>query len=130
MTDANMRLATGAWGAEPPDWIVLLAIEADRTTQTAAAGRIGYAHSVVHQVLRRNYKGRYDKVEAAVRGALLGALVHCPGYGCEIDRAFCLAEQRRPFAATSPTRVRVWRACRDGCPNYRPPSKKGDVDAE
>lgn len=130
MSDANIRAATEAWGGDPPDWIVALAGEADRTTQRDAAGRIGYGVTVINQVLRKNYAGRYDKVEGAVRGALLGAMVHCPGYGCEISRSYCLAEQRLPFAASSPTRVRVFRACRDGCPNYRPPSKKGDTDAE
>lgn len=129
MSTPNLDAARGAWG-EPPDWIVALATAADRTTQRDAAARIGYGQTVVNQVLRRNYRGRYDKVEAAVRGALLGATVHCPGYGTEISRAFCLGEQRQPFAASSPTRVRVYFACRSGCAHYRPSTKKGDSDAE
>jgi len=130
MSTLNLDAARVAWGDPPPDWVMALAAEADRTTQVATAGRIGYGQTVVNQVLRRNYAGRYDKVEAAVRGALLGATVHCPGYGCEIDRAFCLSEQRQPFAASSPTRVRVFRACRGGCEHYRPSTKKGEPDAE
>ena len=115
-----------AWGEACPEWVIELAKEATRTTQSAVARRIGYSPSVVSQVLRRQYdKGDLLAVEGTVRGALMNATVICPVLD-EISLDRCLQEQGMPFAATSPFRTRLYRACRSGCPHSR---LKGDDDA-
>jgi hypothetical protein len=105
--------ARAAWG-DPPDWIVALAVEANRTTLKAAADRIGYSAPVVSEALSATYRGSLARVEERVRGALMGLTVDCPILG-DIGRDRCLDEQKEPFRATSAMRARLWHACRGGC---------------
>ena len=101
------------------DWIEALRTEAARTSQRAAAGRIGYSTAVVSGVLKGTYTGDLYSVEEAVGGAIMGATVACPVFG-EIPRNRCIDHQRRSgnCAATNPLRVQLHRACRD-CDNRR-----------
>lgn len=109
----------------PPDWIIALAEACQRESQSAVAKRLGVSGSQVSHVVARSYAGRYDRIEQLVRAAYMGATVDCPVLG-EIALDRCLDEQTRPFAATSSVRTRLFRACRDGCPNSRH-FKKGDA---
>jgi hypothetical protein len=101
------------------DWIEALRTEAKRTSQSAAATRIGYSPSVVNQVLKGVYAGDLSRVEEVVRGAIMGSTVDCPMIG-EIPRNRCIDHQRRKsaFAATNPMRVQLHRSC-PVCPNGR-----------
>lgn len=107
--------ALAAWGQEAPIWIVALAEEANRTTASAAADRVGYGASTISQVLSGTYRGDMGAVEAKIRGALLGATVGCPVLG-EIGLDQCRREQKTPFRATNSTRAALRRACKS-CPN-------------
>lgn len=101
------------------DWIAALNAEAQRTSQSATATRIGYSPAVVNQVLKGTYKGDLGRVEESVRGAIMGATIDCPVIG-EIPRNRCIDHQRRSgsFAATNPLRVQLHRNC-PICPNGR-----------
>ncbi|MGD9769825.1 MAG: transcriptional regulator [Pseudolabrys sp.] len=101
-----------------PDWVEELAKYASGTSATVAAKKIGYSVSAVSAVLAGKYKGDIGRVEAKVRGALMGETVECPVLG-EIKRDYCLDQQKMPLMATSSVRVRVYRACRNGCPHSR-----------
>ena len=118
---STLDRARAAWRGDPPDWIVVLAEEVDRSTQTAAGRRLGYSASVVNQALAASYKGDLRSFEAAVRGALMGATVMCPVLD-EITKDLCLEEQRIAKAATSGLRMRLARACKT-CPHSR---QRGD----
>lgn len=113
-----VSIARAAWGDAMPDWVLALAEEVDRTSQTAAARRIGYTSSVVSGTLANNYKGKLQNVEDKVRAALMGATVWCPELD-EIPRSMCFEEQAKPGMPTSPLRMRIWRACRAGCPHSK-----------
>lgn len=115
---ANLERAGRAWGQPLPDWVWALAFECDAGTQARAARAIGYSAPTVNQVISRTYKGNLEAIEGAVRGAYLSATVYCPVLA-SIPRNRCLAIQRQPLVSTSPLRVRLWRACRSGCPNSR-----------
>jgi hypothetical protein len=110
-----------------PDWIITLAEECDRTSQRQVAGRIGYSAGAVNQVLANKYKAPTDRIEQAVRGAYLSAVVNCPASG-EIAADRCLEIQRQPWAATNPQRVRLFTACRSGCPHSRINPKPGNEE--
>ena len=114
----NLERAGRAWGRPLPEWVQALAEACDEGTQAGAARTIGYSPATVNQVLAGTYKGNLEAVEGAVRGAYLEMTVACPVLR-EIPRNRCLAIQRQPLASTSPLRVRLWRACRSGCPNSR-----------
>ncbi len=112
-------LAAKAWGEPLPDWIEALADQVETTgSQGQVARQIGYTGSVVSQVLRKTYPGNMDRVEAKVRGAILGETVSCPVVG-SLSKDQCLDYQKQPFAATNSFRIRIYRACRDGCPFSR-----------
>ena len=107
-----------AWNNEAPDWIVELAALTDLRKLKATGQRIGYTGSLVSSVLANKYKGDMDAVEAAVRGALMGLTVDCPAQG-EIPKNICLSWQKLPRGQSDSTRVRVYRACRNGCKHSR-----------
>ncbi|MBR0962219.1 transcriptional regulator [Bradyrhizobium japonicum] len=114
-----------AWGTPAPDWIQVLAEEADRVTATRAAKNIGYSAAVLSHVFANNYKGDLGAVEQKVRGALLGVKVMCPVYG-EIGRDQCLDLQKNGPPFSSEASGRCYRSCRGiggipKCPNSRIP---------
>ncbi len=117
--------ARKAWG-EPPDWLMRLAEECERSSASDVARRLDYSVAVISSVVRGRYKGDVGKVEQKVRGAYMGAVVECPILG-EIERDRCIAEQRFKHSATSANRARLYRACRSGCAHSRLKKEGGDV---
>lgn len=113
---SRLETAQEAYGEALPDWVRELAIHIDRVGLTKAARRVGYSPTSLHEVIRKNYNGRVDRVEERVRGSLMGATVSCPMLG-NIRRDTCLDWQGKPFAITSAHRTRMHRACRAGCPH-------------
>ena len=109
--------ADAAYGGGAPDWVVALATEANRTTAKAVAARVGYSNAVVSTVLSNTYRAPLAPIEAAVRAALMRDLIRCPGLDVDITGAECLANQKRPFPTSNPTAVRLYYACRGGCPH-------------
>jgi hypothetical protein len=106
-----------AWGADAPDWVVALAEYCDaKHSQRAAGDLIGYSPATVNQIFHAKYPSDTAKIEDKVRGALLGETVSCPVLG-PLPKDRCRDNQALPFAATNSTRVKLWRACRDGCLN-------------
>lgn len=124
---ATVKKATDAWGA-PPDWIMVLAEECDKSSQSKVAKALGASSTVVSRVLANAYPGDVGKIEALVRGHYMAATVECPVL-TEISRQRCIAEQAKPLTFQNPIRRRVYDACRDGCPHSRigntSPSGKG-----
>lgn len=119
-------------GGRHPDegWIEVLRQECARTSQAAVARRLGVSPSMISQGVRGVYTGDTERLRALVEGAFLGRRVGCPVLG-EVALNECLEHQARPFAATNPQRVALFRACRGGCENARGPGmgargQKGD----
>lgn len=98
------------------DWMEVLRAECERTTLATVAKLIGMSTTTISQVLNGKYLGRVDNVKARVEGALMAATVDCPVLGT-LPRHECLDHQKRKFAASNSQRVRLWRACRAGCPH-------------
>jgi hypothetical protein len=117
----SARDIEAAWGGRAPEWVRVLAREAARVGQKKTGHAIGYSAATVSMVLRNCYGGDLEKVAAAVTGYLMPVSVECRALGT-IDTARCLREQSMPFESYDPFRVRLYRACRNGCPHF-----KGDV---
>lgn len=101
-----------------PDWLETLREAVAKTSQRrvveALRGGNGYpSETLLSQVLSGKYKGRTERLQRLVEGHYLGCTVDCPVLG-EITRDRCDHEQRKPFYATNPQRVALFRACR-GC---------------
>jgi len=112
--------AVESWGAALPDWARALAETADLYRDAGKSlsdlgHRVGLHNSVVSSVIGKKYTGRYDTIEAKVRGALMDATVVCPVEGT-IGRDRCAANQSLKFSAANPSRAKFPFACK-GCPN-------------
>jgi hypothetical protein len=117
MADASLTVAA-AWGSPLPDWVAALADECDRRASQASVARsLGYSASTINQVLHNKYPGDQGRVEQKIRGVLLAETIDCPAAGT-MRRDACLAHQGRGDVG-SPLRVRLFRACRGGCPHSR-----------
>lgn len=115
----NVAAAAAAWGDPTPDWVIVLAEACNAQSQAAIAKRIGYSSSTVSQVLSNKYgMGDIAKFEQVVRGALMAETVACPIVG-DMTRDVCLNWQARPFSTTNSNAVRMYQACRSGCPHSR-----------
>ena len=98
------------------DWIYVLQQACNDSSQNRIAVRLGVSSSMISQALRGKYPGDLSGLQKRVEGELMGSAVSCPVLG-EISSRQCLDCQRMPFAATNAQRVRLYRACRSGCPN-------------
>jgi hypothetical protein len=100
------------------NWLDVLRAEVERTSLGRTAAIVGCSKTTLSYVLSGTYDASTERIEARVRGALMNKKVECPVLA-EISTNQCLDEQARPFAATNPTRIAVYRACRNGCPHFR-----------
>lgn len=114
----NLEKALVAWGDPLPEWIAALAEACDADNQTVVGKLLGYSGAVVSMVLSNKYGGDMIRFEALVRGALMAETVHCPTLQ-EISRDRCQYWQKRPFSTASGNAVRMYHACRSGCPHSR-----------
>ena len=107
------------WGEAAPAWVLALARACDEpdATQQAVAAKLGRSTAAISRILNNSY-GDTAAMERLVRAVLMAGVVACPVLG-EIEPARCQEEQGRPFAATNAVRVKLYRACRGGCPNAR-----------
>lgn len=101
-----------------PEWLRALrkAVECDGLRKVAL--RLGRSKGAISGVLTGTYKASTKRIEERVRGELLNKRIECPVLG-EIAPGACQDWQDKPFAATNPERVAVYRACRGGCPHFR-----------
>lgn len=123
-----VEIARAAWGEELPDWVLMLAEEADRTSQSGAARRIGRSAALVSHVLRGNYAGRLDLIEEVVRARIAPTAIDCPVLG-GTDSGVCLdwRTRSRAFQPNNRLAVMMYRACR-GCPRNRRAEDRDDDD--
>lgn len=80
--------------------------------QAEVARRIGYSGSAVNQALHGKYAGSLENLLKAVEEVYGTGTVACPVMG-RISIQQCAAERRKPFGASNPQRVRLWRLCRE-----------------
>jgi len=111
-----VAVAREAWSGALPDWVLKLAEECARTSQSKVAALLGRSPALVSNVLHRKYPGDMTAVEDLVRGRFMRATVQCPANG-EISSATCRdwIVQSRTYANTNSERVRMYNACRR-CP--------------
>ncbi|MDC8804251.1 helix-turn-helix domain-containing protein [Halomonas pacifica] len=97
-------------------WLDVLARACSDSSQNRVAQRLGVSAAMISQALRGRYPGDLRALQQRVEGEFMGQVVQCPVLG-EISARQCLDCQRQPFAATNAQRVRLYRACRSGCPH-------------
>lgn len=129
--DNAQRIAQECWGAALPAWVLALAQAIDAQemampkAQKLIAERIGYSNAVVHEVVRNRYKGDHAKVAARVALCLATDSADCPILS-RISHAECHAHQSQKTPGSTPLKIKLFRACRSGCPNSFIGGKDGD----
>ncbi|WP_299370484.1 hypothetical protein [uncultured Tateyamaria sp.] len=112
--------AKEAYGGDVPDWVEVLALEADRTSQSSVARRLSYTPGAINSVLGNTYRANTQNIENSVRGVLMDVRITCPMLG-EIGPQKCTAwrlRARKGNAANS-LHKRMAAACR-ACPRSKP----------
>jgi len=79
--------------------------------QAEVARRLDYSPSTVNQALRGKYQGELDNLLTKVEEVYGCTMVKCPILG-EISLGKCSENRKRPFAATNPLRVQLYRQCK------------------
>jgi hypothetical protein len=93
------------------DRMQLLIEAAKAHGQAAVARATGYSDSAVSQTLSGKYRGSIERLLQRVVEVYGSVTVRCPVMGT-ISIQRCAAERRKPFAASSPQRVKLFNACR------------------
>ncbi len=79
--------------------------------QAEVARRLGYSPSAINQALKGAYQGSLDNLLTRVEEIFGTSTVICPVLG-EISLRKCSENRKRPFAATNPLRVQLYRQCK------------------
>ena len=100
------------------NWLCVLQQEVDRSgnSQSKMAKKLGVSTSMLSQVLRGIYPGSIDALKVKVEGMFMDHNVTCPLKGI-IPVNECQEHQKRPFSSSNRERVKLYRACRSGCPH-------------
>jgi hypothetical protein len=97
--------------------MTLLKQKIEESSQANVARMLEISGSALSQIMSGTYKAAPDAILERVREVYGGVSVQCPVLG-EITLARSAQEQKRPFAATNPQRVRLYRECRT-CKNRK-----------
>lgn len=120
------KVDISAWGAEPPLFIRLLAIEAESTGRTRAAARIKMSRTAVSLVLVNKYPSPNT---AGVERRVLAVLgrIECIALSETITVEQCQRFYDRSAPTHNPHAMQHWRACQQ-CP-YNPNCSGGRNDS-
>lgn len=94
------------------DLLQLLRDKCEQHSQAEVARRLGYSGAAISQVLSGTYGGDSYTILTKVEEIYGNTVVNCPILG-DIPLSKCAELRKRPFAATNPTRVALYRACRN-----------------
>lgn len=111
----NHQRAVAAWCGQLPEWVKLLALHADRTSQRAVADRLGKSGGYVSRLINHSYAGSYAEAERQVRATFGDERVDCPVFGA-IALKTCIRSRRRKGPVINFVHRQFAAAC-PGCPN-------------
>ncbi|WP_299001694.1 helix-turn-helix transcriptional regulator [uncultured Shewanella sp.] len=100
-------------------WTTILSQQAKARGQVAVANELGVSKTVVSQLINGKYPGDLNRMQALVEGAYMAKTVSCPIMG-DIPLHQCDKYQRNTLTS-HPTRLKLYRACRGGCPHSSQP---------
>jgi hypothetical protein len=95
-----------------PDRLELLRQKCQETSQAEVARRLEYSPSAINQALKGSYQGDLTNLLTKVEEVFGQSTVNCPVVG-EITLGKCAEHRKRPFAATNPIRVELFRRCQN-----------------
>ncbi|MDH3976443.1 MAG: helix-turn-helix domain-containing protein [Deltaproteobacteria bacterium] len=93
------------------EWLELLNKAVNASSQAEVSRKLGVSSTTISLVLKGKYGASTDAIEKKVREVYGNESVDCPVMG-EIALALCAEKRRLPFSASSPLRVRLFKACK------------------
>lgn len=99
-------------------WLDVLRQQVEARSQGRVADELGVSKTQISQVLNGKYPADPADLRRKVEGHYMKVTVECPVLGT-IPVHECKAHQKAEFGAHNPLRVRLYRACRAGCPNSK-----------
>lgn len=108
------RVDLSNWGAEPPQFVRLLAAEVRATDRTKAAERIGMSRTAVSLILANKYT---SPSTAGVERRVMSVLgrIDCVAVGELLTIEQCQGYREKPAPTHNPQAMQHWRACQH-CP--------------
>lgn len=102
------------------EWLEALRAEIEKpgNSLNKVANELGVSSSKLSQALRGIYPGSVKDIRIKVEGMYLTRRVTCPVKG-DIPVNECADNQKRPFSSSNRERVRLYKACRSGCPHSK-----------
>lgn len=97
-------------------WLDELRKQVDASSLGAVAAAMGVSKAMISQVLNGKYNGSMERVQSLVESVFMGHTVVCPVLG-EIPKHKCAAHQSSKHVGSTPNAIRLWKACRSGCPH-------------
>ena len=94
-----------------PDQLILLERVIAEIGQAQLARELGCSDSALSQIRGGTYKGSPDNILRKVEDKYSTDIIQCPLQGA-ITVQKCAEHRNRPFAATNPQRVALYRQCR------------------
>lgn len=115
----NVARAKDAWGDELPNWVLKMAEDCNRTSQSKVGRRLGVSASLVSQTISRKYPGDMTRIRELAQGEYERATVPCPVLG-EIAPLACRRWQAKAerLRTGNNQNARMFRACRI-CPHCK-----------
>ena len=106
------------------NWLEVLRDACAATSQAAVARQLEVSPSMVSQAIKGTYKGDLQRLQTRVEGVLQTQTVTCPALGAlRKDRCQDYQDRDPKFACASPVTLRMYRACRSGCPHSKLPKE-------
>lgn len=94
------------------EWLTLLKSEAERTSITDVARRIGYARPSVSLAIAGRYPGGTDALEKAVLAKLANRIA-CPFLRSALSQEECREHATKRMPTGNPAAFKHWGACQD-----------------
>ncbi|MGB0893250.1 MAG: helix-turn-helix domain-containing protein [Parashewanella sp.] len=103
-------------------WKQVLIEQCNEHGQVHVAKELGVSKTAISQLVNDKYPGDLERMQKLVEGAYMDQVVVCPILG-EISLHDCDKHQRNTNTSGNPQRLRVYKACRSGCPHSSQPHK-------
>ncbi|WP_368166046.1 transcriptional regulator [Aeromonas sp. R9-1] len=99
-------------------WLDVLRQAVKSSSLAVMAKRLGISRTTISQVCNQKYPGDLARIQRLVESVLMAREVECPILG-SIPLHQCRAHQQRKSSevGSRPDAIKLWRACRSGCPN-------------